>query len=143
MFVPVFVELLDKEGRERAWEVASAIINLSVVVLTAVTIIGVLGAPWIAKFYASRLHGSAELEQQRILAFMLRLFIPQIIFYGFYAVTTGLLNAHRRFGAPMYTPIRAYRVLNVATSTVARPFAAAASALSARVSYLRSVSASW
>jgi putative peptidoglycan lipid II flippase len=105
VFVPVFVELLDKEGRERAWEVASAIINLSVVILTAVTIIGVLGAPWIAKFYASRLHGSAELEQQRILAFMLRLFIPQIIFYGLYAVTTGLLNAHRRFGAPMYTPI--------------------------------------
>jgi putative peptidoglycan lipid II flippase len=105
VFVPVFVELLDKEGRDRAWEVASAIINLSIVVLTAVTILGVLGAPWIAKFYASRLHGAEELEQQRILAFMLRLFIPQIIFYGFYAVTTGLLNAHRRFGAPMYTPI--------------------------------------
>ena len=105
IFVPVFVELLDKEGRERAWEVASAIINLSIVVLTAVAILGVIGAPWIAKFYASRLHGSEELEQQRILAFILRLLIPQIVFYGLYAVTAGLLNAHRRFGAPMYTPI--------------------------------------
>lgn len=105
VFVPVFVELLDKEGRDRAWEVASAIINISIVILTAVTILGIVGAPWIAKFYASRLHGSAELEQQRILAFMLRLFIPQIIFYGFYAVSSGLLNAHRRFGAPMYTPV--------------------------------------
>jgi putative peptidoglycan lipid II flippase len=105
VFVPVFVELLDKEGRERAWEVASAIINLSVVILTAVTIVGILVAPWIADFYASRLHGGAEVEQQRILTFLLRLFIPQIIFYGLYSVTTGLLNAHRRFAAPMYTPV--------------------------------------
>jgi putative peptidoglycan lipid II flippase len=105
VFVPVFVELLDKEGRERAWEVASAIINLSIVVLTAVTIVGIVAAPWIAEFYSSRLEGGAELEQQRILTFMLRLFIPQMIFYGLYSVTTGLLNAHRRFGPPMFTPI--------------------------------------
>ena len=31
--------------------------------------------------------------------------IPQIIFYGLAALTAGLLNAHRRFGPPMYTPI--------------------------------------
>jgi putative peptidoglycan lipid II flippase len=104
VFVPVFVELLEKEGRDRAWEVASAIINLSIVVLTAITIVGILAAPWIAEFYSSRLEGGAEVEQQRILTFMLRLFIPQIIFYGLYSVTTGLLNAHRRFGPPMYTP---------------------------------------
>ena len=105
VFVPVFVELLEKEGRERAWEVASAVINMTIVVLTAITIVGILAAPWIADFYASRLEGSAQLEQQRILTFMLRLFVPQIIFYGIYSVTTGLLNAHRRFGPPMYTPI--------------------------------------
>jgi putative peptidoglycan lipid II flippase len=105
VFVPVFVELLEKEGRERAWEVASAIINLTVVVTAAVTIVGIVAAPWIAEFYSSRLDGGAELEQQRILTFMLRLFIPQMIFYGLYSVTTGLLNAHRRFGPPMYTPI--------------------------------------
>jgi putative peptidoglycan lipid II flippase len=105
VFVPVFVELLDKEGRERAWEVASAIINLSIVILTAVAIVGIVAAPWIADFYASRLEGGAQLEQHRILTFLLRMFIPQIVFYGLYSVTTGLLNAHRRFGAPMYTPV--------------------------------------
>ncbi len=104
VFVPVFVELLETEGRDRAWEVASAIINLSIVVLTAMTVIGILAAPLIAKFYASSLQGSAALEQQRVLTFLLRLFIPQIIFYGLYSVTAGLLNAHRRFGPPMYTP---------------------------------------
>jgi putative peptidoglycan lipid II flippase len=105
VFVPVFVELLEKEGRERAWEVASAVINLTLIVLTAVTVIGILAAPWIAKVYATRLEGDLAVRQQEVLTFLLRLFIPQMIFYGLTAVTTGLLNAHRRFGAPMYTPV--------------------------------------
>ena len=105
VFVPVFVELLEKEGRDRAWEIASAVINLTLIVLTAVTIVGILSAPWIAKLYASRLDGDLAVRQQEVLTFLLRLFIPQIIFYGLTAVTTGLLNAHRRFGAPMYTPV--------------------------------------
>jgi putative peptidoglycan lipid II flippase len=37
--------------------------------------------------------------------FFLRWFMPQIVFYGAGAVATGLLNAHRRFAAPMFAPI--------------------------------------
>ena len=100
VFVPVFVELLEKEGREGAWAVGSAIINVSMVVLTAVTIIGIALAPLIARFY------SVEGETQReVMTFLLRLFIPQIIFYGLTAITAGILNAHKRFGAPMFTPV--------------------------------------
>jgi putative peptidoglycan lipid II flippase len=100
VFVPVFVELLEREGRERAWQVASAIVNISLVVLVAITTIGILLAPWIAEFF------EAEGEVQRdVITFLLRLFIPQIIFYGLAAITAGLLNAHKRFGPPMYTPI--------------------------------------
>ena len=105
VFVPVFVELLEKEGRERAWQVGSAVINLSLVVLVAITIIGILAAPLIAKFYSSRLDAGEAVRQQEVLTLLLRLFIPQIIFYGLAAVTAGLLNAHKRFGAPMFTPI--------------------------------------
>jgi putative peptidoglycan lipid II flippase len=104
VFVPVFVELLEKEGRERAWQVASAIINLAVVVLTVVTIIGILAAPLLAKFYALRCTG-CRADQAEVLTLLLRLFIPQIIFYGLAAMTAGLLNSHKRFGAPMYTPV--------------------------------------
>ncbi len=104
VFVPVFVELLEKEGKERAWEVASAIINLALVVLTAVTIIGLVAAPYIAHFYTARVTDQRALVED-VMTFLLRLFIPQIIFYGLYAVTSGLLNAQKRFGAPMYTPI--------------------------------------
>src|SRR5205085_8019785 len=37
--------------------------------------------------------------------FFLRFFMPQIVFYGIGAVATGLLNAHRKFAAPMFAPI--------------------------------------
>jgi putative peptidoglycan lipid II flippase len=105
VFVPVFVELLEKEGRDRAWEVASGILNLALVVLSAVTIVGIVAAPWIAKLYALRLEGDQVAHQQEALTFLLRLFLPQMVFYALTAITAGLLNAHKRFGAPMYTPI--------------------------------------
>lgn len=105
VFVPVFVELLEKEGRDRAWQVGSAVINLSLVVLVAISTIGILAAPLIADFYSSRLEGGEAARQHEVLTFLLRLFIPQIIFYALTAITAGLLNAHKRFGAPMFTPI--------------------------------------
>lgn len=105
VFVPVFVELLEKEGRDRTWQVASAVINVAMVILTVVTALGILAAPWIARLYSGRLQGEAAALQHDILTFLLRLFIPQIIFYGLAAITAGLLQAHRRFGAPMYTPV--------------------------------------
>ncbi|HEV3473094.1 MAG TPA: murein biosynthesis integral membrane protein MurJ [Actinomycetota bacterium] len=105
VFVPVFVELLENEGRERAWEVASAVINLVLVVLMVVAALGILAAPAIARFYTLTLEGSTAEIQRNVLTFLLRLFIPQIVFYGLAAVTAGLLNAHKRFGPPMYTPV--------------------------------------
>ena len=104
VFVPVFVELLEEEGRERAWQIASAIINIALIVLVAVTILGIALAPLLAKFYALRCDGCGA-RQEEVLTFLLRLFIPQIIFYGLAAMTAGLLNSHKRFGAPMYTPV--------------------------------------
>ncbi|HET7482794.1 MAG TPA: murein biosynthesis integral membrane protein MurJ [Actinomycetota bacterium] len=104
VFVPVFVELLQEEGKERAWRVISAVMNLSVVILVAITTLAVLAAPWIARFYAARCNGCA-VQQQEVLTFLLRMFLPQIVFYGLAALTAGLLNANRRFAAPMYTPV--------------------------------------
>ncbi|MDQ3767763.1 MAG: murein biosynthesis integral membrane protein MurJ [Actinomycetota bacterium] len=104
-FIPMFVELLQKEDRERAWQVMSGILNLSLLILSAIAILGMIGAPWIARFYASRLPGAQAQSQQEAITFLLRLFIPQIVLYGLYFIVSGILTAHRRFGPPMYTPI--------------------------------------
>ncbi|MDQ3751478.1 MAG: murein biosynthesis integral membrane protein MurJ [Actinomycetota bacterium] len=104
-FIPLFVELLQKEDRERAWQVMSGILNLSLLILSGIAILGMIGAPWIARFYASRLPGVQAQSQQEAITFLLRLFIPQIVLYGLYFIVSGILTAHRRFGPPMYTPI--------------------------------------
>jgi putative peptidoglycan lipid II flippase len=105
VFVPLFVELLQKESYERAWEVMSAILNVSLLILSAITLLGMISAPWIAHFYATRLEGSEVLVQERVITFLLRLFIPQIVLYGLYFIVAGIMNAHKRFGPPMFTPI--------------------------------------
>lgn len=104
VFVPVFVELLEKEGRARAWTIAVGIMNVGLVILLAITAVAVVASPFIAKFYAVRCPGCAG-KQQEVLSFLLRLLLPQIVFYGIAAMSAGLLNAHKRFGAPMYTPV--------------------------------------
>ena len=105
VFVPVFVETLEKQGARAAWEAANGLINVALLVLVTLSVVGVLLAPWIAGFYATRLEGEAAAQQREVITFLLRLFVPQIIFYGLAAIIGGLLNAHKRFGPPMYAPV--------------------------------------
>jgi putative peptidoglycan lipid II flippase len=105
IFVPVFVEWLEQRGREEAWAVADRVLTLTSVVLIAVAAIGAIFAPWIMRLYLSQATSPDHAAQVAVGAFFLRWFMPQIVFYGVGAVATGLLNAHRRFAAPMFAPI--------------------------------------
>jgi len=102
--VPVMVELIE-EDRDRAWRMATALINLALIGLTLVTIIGIAAAPWIAQFYSGRMGGTEGDPETEVITLLLRLLIPQIIFFGLAGITAGILNSHRRFAVPMYTPI--------------------------------------
>jgi putative peptidoglycan lipid II flippase len=106
VFIPVFVERMDDEGRDRAWHTARAVLTFALLVLSGVMVLGILGSGWIIRMYTLGIHGP-EVEAERALAsFFLKWFMPQIVFYGLGAgVATGLLNAHRRFAAPMFAPI--------------------------------------
>jgi putative peptidoglycan lipid II flippase len=105
VFVPVFVEWLEKHGREEAWLVADRVLTLALVVLAAVAVVGAVFAPQIIRLYLSASDASDKEAQIALGAFFLRWFMPQIVFYGVGAVATGLLQAERRFAAPMFAPI--------------------------------------
>lgn len=105
VFVPVFVEWLQERGREEAWEVARSVLTIAFVILSAVTVITVVAAPWIIRLYTVGDSGPGAQAARDFATFCLRLFMPQIVFYGIGAVVTGLLNAHRRFAVPMFAPI--------------------------------------
>ncbi len=106
VFVPVFVERMTRRGVEQAWDSARAVLSVALVALTGVTLVTILAAPWIVRLYTVNLpHGPSADAERALATFLLRWFMPQIVFYGVGAIATGLLNAHRRFAAPMFAPV--------------------------------------
>ncbi len=105
VFVPLFVEWLQDHGRDESWAVADRILTLTLVVLSVVALIGIVAAPWIIQLYSARSSVADRQQQIELGTFFLRWFMPQIVFYGIGAVAGGLLNANRRFAAPMFAPI--------------------------------------
>lgn len=106
IFVPVFVEYIATRDRAESWRLASTILNLAIIFAVGASVLTVLAAPWLIQIYTFRIDDPAlRMQQQEVGAFFLRLFMPQMIFYAAGAVLTGLLNAHRRFAAPMFAPV--------------------------------------
>lgn len=105
VFVPVFVEWLQSRGRDQAWEMARRAFTITVVSLAAISLIGVVFAPWIVRLYTVGVPADQRAVVEELASFFLRWFMPQIVFYGIGAAATGLLNAHRRFATPMFAPI--------------------------------------
>ena len=103
--VPVFVDRLATDDEEDAWTAISAVVTASVAVLVAITVAFFLAAPWLIRIYTLRLHGTSARDQQAVATALLRMFAPQVLFYGLIALATALLNARRRFAAPMTTPV--------------------------------------
>jgi putative peptidoglycan lipid II flippase len=105
IFVPVFVEVRRTRGFRQANYVANAVMTVAFVTLTLLALVTVLTAPWIIRLYIHSGSPAERAEAQRLGGQLLAMFMPQIVFYGVGAVMTGLLNANRRFGVPMYAPI--------------------------------------
>ncbi|MEW6554029.1 MAG: murein biosynthesis integral membrane protein MurJ [Actinomycetota bacterium] len=121
LFIPVFVEYLTTRSREEAWYVASSVTNISVILLGVVTVLGIAASPIIIRLmtlFGSYNAGDVTTQVVRDQAtFMLRFFVPQIIFYGLSAIFGGLLNSHRHFKAPAFAPI-ANNLVVIATVVV-------------------------
>jgi putative peptidoglycan lipid II flippase len=99
--VPVFVEHLDL-GDDDA---TSTVVTVAVVALLVLTGLSFLAAPLIIDVYTLRLPAAEAKAQADVAVPLLRLFVPQILFYGLTTLGTALLNARRRFFAPAYAPV--------------------------------------
>jgi putative peptidoglycan lipid II flippase len=96
--VPIFLALTRKKSR-RAQDGIDAIVSIVTVVMIATVAITASAAPLIMKLFV---RGP---EKQQLAAQLLRMFAPQIALYGLVTVATAMLNAKRRFAAPMFAPI--------------------------------------
>jgi putative peptidoglycan lipid II flippase len=99
--VPLFVKYFESDDEDAA----SAIATVSTLALFIVTIAGILLAPQIVHLYTLDVHGPGKADQQALAIDLLRLFMPQMLFYGIVALSTAMLNAQRRFVAAAFAPI--------------------------------------
>src|SRR5918992_3000331 len=98
-FVPVFTELLEKGERARAWRVASSLLWLLLLGLSAVTALFVLAAPWIMSLFGYR--G----EDGELAVTLARILFPIVVLLGVSGVIVGILNSYEHFTVPALTPV--------------------------------------
>ena len=115
VLVPPFVALLDAGRRDEAERLAGALLGVTLAVLGAVTLAGLLARPWIIRALTVTVP-DAEVRQAeiRLGSFLLVFFLPQVLLYAVGAVATALLHSARRFSAAALAPV-ANNVLVIVT----------------------------
>ena len=99
--VPQFVRHFQRQDDEAV----SAVFTVAMLALLAVTVVGIVLAPYIVDLYTLRVSGPGKADQQELATSFLRCFMPQMVFYGLTALATAMLQARQRFFAPAFAPI--------------------------------------
>jgi len=99
-FIPVFTKSL-KKGDEYAWEIASSVVNIGLVIFISVALILGLSA---GKFYGILAPGY-ELKAQQQIAYLARILFAAQGFFVVSYVLTGVLESLRRFLIPALAPL--------------------------------------
>ncbi len=76
------------------------LITACLVLLLAISAVTMAAAPWLVGLYAPSFTG----DQLEVTVALARYCLPQIFFYGVFAVLGQVLNARERFGAMMWAP---------------------------------------
>lgn len=103
VFNAVLVPQIIKASKapDKGADYISRLLTLAVLVLLALTLAVTLLAPWVIE-----LTTQGYSPQQKALAVSFAFWcLPQIFFYGLYALLTQVLNAHGAFGPAMWAPI--------------------------------------
>ncbi|MCH9816969.1 MAG: murein biosynthesis integral membrane protein MurJ [Actinomycetia bacterium] len=101
IFVPLLVRRM-KDDKDGGKAYTDSLLSLVGTVLVVLTVVAVLAAPWLIDLYASPDYSSGQLELAVAFA---RYCLPQIFFFGLYAMLMQVLNARGHFAAPMFAPI--------------------------------------
>ncbi len=99
-FVPIFIEYLNKDKKE-ANQIASTILNISVILLVAIS--GLLFL-FIARLIFLIAPGFNQ-EQRELTSVLTRIMLISPIFFGISNVFSGILNSYKRFLAYSLAPI--------------------------------------
>jgi len=100
-FIPIFTGYLTRRDMPGAWRLASAVINWVVLVLSALSLIAALLAPWLVQTFLPAFSPT----QQMLTAELMRWMLIATVIFGISGVVMGILNAHQHFLLPALAPI--------------------------------------
>ncbi len=101
--IPIFVGLFEED--DDPWRGVAAVTWLVLAVTAALSALFFLLAPLLSAPYAALNHtASADAQHNLTVAFM-RYFAPQVVLLAGMAVGSAILNARRKFAAPMFAPV--------------------------------------
>lgn len=102
-FVPVFTEYLTKKSKTEAKDLAKAVFTILIMILSAITLLGILLAPVIVRFIAPGF--ISDPEKYGLTVSLTRIMFPYLLFIGIAALAMGILNSLRSFLAPALSPV--------------------------------------
>jgi putative peptidoglycan lipid II flippase len=106
VFVPTFVSYLVRGEHREGWEAADALTSVALVGLMVLGVVIALAAPLVMRLLTVGVQQPLVRSREIALgAGFLRLFAPQVIFYGVGMIMTAALHAHRRFAMAAIAPI--------------------------------------
>jgi putative peptidoglycan lipid II flippase len=95
-FVKVFTDYQIKKNEIEAWRLASLIFNVLAVVMSVVTIVGILIAPYVVPLLAR----GFPPEKAALAVTLTQIMFPFILLVALAALAMGVLNTKGRFGIP-------------------------------------------
>ena len=106
-FIPVFSRVTMHQGPDRAWLLASRVLNLVSIATVAVAALAFVFAPWLVPLLAQDLGQSSgrEAELGELAIELTRLMLLSPIFFGISGMLMGILNARQHFVAPALAPM--------------------------------------
>ncbi len=101
-FIPVFIQIWQRDGSARAWKLASAVLNWALLVLTAASAIIWIAAPYLTVW----LYGGPGFDDRLLdlTAQLTRIFLLSPLLLGLGGLAMAALNARERFTYPALAP---------------------------------------
>jgi putative peptidoglycan lipid II flippase len=100
-FIPAFTAHLAKGDYAEAWQLASAVVNLALIVLTAAAVLMIILAPTLVRMAIAP---GFDRPQQILTVRLMRLMLISPIIFGVSGIVMGALNAHQHFLLPALAP---------------------------------------
>lgn len=104
-FVPILGAAREERDHAGVRELLDRVAVLLTVALMAVTLLGILAAPWVVTAMASGMRDASRTEDFASAVWMTRVMFPYIVCMSLVAFASGVLNTWRRFAVPAFTPM--------------------------------------